>query len=114
MPADRRLDSVAGCATFPTARQPPRSGDRQNHLASEAAGYTPGTPSRRRTTPRTPETSEGNQPQRQDASSLPSPDTISCGNVCEGDTHYAPNRRSSIVGSAPGGRGPQIYPSSAL
>src|SRR5271168_2956712 len=87
MPADRRLDSVAGCATFPTARQPPRSGDRQNHLASEAAGYTPGTPSRRRTTPRTPETSEGNQPQRQDASSLPSPDTISCGNVCEGDTH---------------------------
>ena len=94
IPADRRLDSAAGGATFPTARPRPRSGGRQSHPASEAAGYTHGTPFRCQTTCRTPETSEGNQPQRpdvpqrRDVSGFPSFNAITGVDVCEGDTHF--------------------------
>src|ERR1019366_10169131 len=88
IPADRRLDSAAGFATFPTARPLPRSGGRQSHPASEAAGYIPGTPSRCQTTRRTPETSEDNQSQRRDAlAAFPSLNAIRGTDVCEGDTH---------------------------
>jgi len=45
-------------------------------------------PARRQTTPRTPETSEGNQPQRRDASTYAFPSATSCANMREGDTHF--------------------------
>jgi hypothetical protein len=72
--------------------------DRRTPLASEAAGYTPDTPSRRQTTLRTPETSEGNQPRQQDASNSPSPDTIARANVRKGDTHYREKRSHTMRG----------------
>src|ERR1035437_7267186 len=93
IPADRRLDSAAGFATFPTARPLPRRGGRQSHPASEAAGYIPGTPSRCHTTRRTPETSEDNQSQRRDAlAGFPSLNAIRGTDVCEGDTHLTVDR----------------------
>ena len=72
----------------------PRSGGRQSHPASEAAGYTHGTRFRCQTTRQTLETSQGNQPQRpdvpqgRDVLGFPSPNAITGGNVCERDTPF--------------------------
>ena len=82
IPADRTLDNAAGCATIPTVRPLPRSGDRQSHPANEDAGYTHYTPFRRQTTRRTPETSEGNQPRPRDVFGLSTPPTLSLASAC--------------------------------
>src|ERR1019366_3827547 len=99
IPADRRLDSAAGFATFPTARPLPRSGGRQSHPASEAAGDISRPPACCQTTRRTPETSEDNQSQRRDAlAGFPSLNAIRGTDVCEGDTHLVHIYRATPQG----------------